>query len=50
VTAAESRLSVPEQASAVIGEPPTITALQAHIEHLVAQNALLAREKEALLA
>jgi transposase len=46
----ESPLPVPEQASAVIGEQPTIAALQAHIEHLLAQNALLAGEREALLA
>ena len=32
------------------GDPPTIAALQTQIEHLVAQNALLAGEREALLA
>jgi transposase len=50
VTPAESPLPVPEQASTITGAPPTITALQAQIQHLVAQNALLASERAALLA
>jgi len=49
VAPTESSLPVPEPASAAIGEP-TIAALQAYIEHLVAQNALLAGERETLLA
>jgi transposase len=36
--------------SAVIGGQPTIAGLQAPIEHLVAQNAFLASEREALSA
>lgn len=50
MTPTESPLPVPEQASAAIGDQPTIAALQARIEHLVAQNALLASERQALLA
>jgi len=50
VTQSESPLPVPEQAPSVSGDPPTIAALQAHIEHLVAQNALLTGERQALLA
>jgi len=50
VTPAESPLPVPEQASAVTGDPSRIAALQTHIEHFVAQNALLASERAALLA
>ena len=50
MTPAESPLPVPEQASAVTGDPSPIAALQTHIEHLVAQNALLASERAALLA
>jgi transposase len=50
VALAESPLPVPDPASAVIGEPPSNTALQALIEHLLAQNALLIRERDALLA
>jgi transposase len=34
----------------VIGDQPTIAALQTHIEHLVAQNGFLACERQALLA
>ena len=49
MTPADSPLPVPQQAFAAIGEP-TIAALQAQVEHLVAQNALLARERAALLA
>jgi transposase len=50
VTPAESPLPVPEQASPVTGDPSIIAALQTQIEHLVAQNALLASERAALLA
>jgi transposase len=50
VTPAESPLPVPEHASTVTGDPSPIAALQTHIEHLVAQNALLASERAALLA
>ena len=32
------------------GDPPTVAALQQHIEHLAAQNALLASERQTLLA
>jgi transposase len=34
----------------VIGEPPSIAALQALIEHLIVQNALLVGERQVLLA
>ena len=50
MTPTESPLPVPEQASAAIGDQPAIAALQAHIEQLIGQNALLASEREALLA
>jgi transposase len=50
VTPAESLHPVPEPASTVAGDPPTVAALQIHIEHLVAQNALLASERQTLLA
>ena len=50
VTLAELPLPVPEQSSTVTGDPSTIAALQTRIEHLVAQNALLASERQALLA
>jgi transposase len=50
VTPPESPLPVPAHASATIGEQPTFASLQAHVEHLVAQNALLAGEREVLLA
>jgi len=50
VTPTESPLPVPDLPSTVSGEPPTIAALQAHIEHLIAQNALLVAERQALLA
>ncbi len=45
-----SPLSVPDPASTVSGEQPTIDALQAHIVHLAAQNARLVAERQALLA
>jgi transposase len=41
---------VPDPASPVSGEPPIIAALQAHIEQLIAQNALLISERQVLLA
>jgi transposase len=50
VTQAESPLPVPEQAPSVVGEAPTIAALQAHIQQLIAQNALLVSEQQVLLA
>ena len=50
MTPPESPFPVSEQASSVSGDPPTIAALQTHIEYLVAQNALLAGERPALLA
>jgi transposase len=50
VTPAESAHHVPELASSAPNEPPTVAALQMHIEHLVAQNALLAGERQTLLA
>jgi transposase len=50
VTLAESPLPVSDPASTVTGEPPTIAALQALIEHLNVQNALLVGERQVLLA
>ena len=50
MTLSESPLPVPDPASTVSGEAPTIAALQAHIEHLIAQNALLVSERQVLLA
>jgi transposase len=50
VTPAESSLPVPEQSSSLAGDPSTIAALQTRVEHLVAQNALLASEREVLVA
>ena len=50
MTLAESPLPVSDPASTVTGEPPTIAALQALIEHLNVQNALLVGEREVLLA
>jgi len=50
VTQAESLLPVPDPASTVTGEPPNIAALQALIEHLNVQNALLVGERQVLLA
>jgi transposase len=50
VTPTESPLPVPDPASTVIGEPPTTAALQALIEQLIAQNALLIQERDVLLA
>jgi transposase len=50
VTPTESLPTVPEPASTVPGDPPTVAALQQHIEHLAAQNALLASERQTLLA
>jgi transposase len=50
VTPAESPLPVSDPASTVTGEPPTIAALQALIEHLNVQNALLVGERQVLLA
>jgi transposase len=50
VTPTESPLPVADPPSTVSGEPPTIAALHSHIEHLIAQNALLVAERQALLA
>ena len=50
MTQAESLLPVPDPASTVTGEPPNIAALQALIEHLNVQNALLVGERQVLLA
>jgi transposase len=50
VTPPESPFPVADPASTVIGEPPSIGALQALTEHLIAQNALLVGEKDVLLA
>jgi transposase len=50
VTPPESPLPVPDPASTVIGEPPTVVALQALIEQLIAQNARLIQERDVLLA
>jgi transposase len=50
VVPAASPLPVPEHASRVIGDQPIIAALQSHIERLDAQNALLASQRDALLA
>ena len=50
MTLSESPLPVPDPASTVSGEALTIAALQAHIEHLIAQNALLVSERQVLLA
>ena len=50
MTPTESLPTVPEPASTVPGDPPTVAALQQHIEHLAAQNALLASERQTLLA
>jgi transposase len=47
VTPSESPRPVPDPASTVIGDQPTIAALQAHIEHLVSEReALRARVAE----
>src|SRR5271165_6775940 len=48
MTSSES--PVPDPTSTVSGEQPTIAALQAHIQHLIAQNALLVSERQGLLA
>ena len=48
MTSSES--PVPDPTSTASGEQPTIAALQAHIEHLTAQNALLVAERQVLLA
>jgi len=45
-----SESPVPDPASTVSGEQPTIAALRADIEHLITQNALLIGERQALLA
>ena len=50
MTLAESPLPVPDPASTVIGEPPSIAASQALIEHLIVQNARLVGERQVLLA
>ena len=50
MTRSESPSPVPDAASTVSGEHPAIAALQAQIEHLIAQNALLVAERQALLA
>ena len=50
MTLAESPLPVSDPASTVTGEPPTIAALQALIEHLNVQNALLVDQRQVLLA
>jgi transposase len=50
VTPSESPVPVPDPASTLSGEQPTIAALRAHIEHLITQNALLIGERQALLA
>jgi transposase len=50
VTPSESPLPVPDPASTVSVEQPSIAALQASIEHLIAQNTLLISERQVLLA